>query len=265
MVIYQITNLGNNKKYIGQTTQQPAVRWSQHKSTLKKNKCNNIYLQRAWNKYGENNFVFEMLEVCSTLSELNDKEWAYIQKYNTNNISEGYNIRAGGNSGGAMSSATKQKLSTIRMGKSPSNKGMKYGPQSLELRQQKSIKQRKNFVAYPTIISPDGIEYTIDTVKGFCKEHNLYHRRLFGVLSGEVIQHRGWYIKGTDSHRAKQLENRNAWRNNKIVRRIMSPAGIIYEFSHLTNFCKSHGLSAGKVSELFSDKRKKHKNWLSMK
>lgn len=60
--IYQIRNLINDKRYIGFTHKFNA-RWTDHKKKLNQNRHGNPHLQTAWNKYGSENFVFEILEV----------------------------------------------------------------------------------------------------------------------------------------------------------------------------------------------------------
>ncbi|MFD6209715.1 GIY-YIG nuclease family protein [Peribacillus sp. NPDC060253] len=76
--IYQILNLKNNKVYIGQTNNL-LYRRSQHFRSLKDNKHYNNYLQRAFNKFGEKLFVFEVLEYCCT-EELNVRERYWIEE-----------------------------------------------------------------------------------------------------------------------------------------------------------------------------------------
>lgn len=61
--IYQIRNLINNKVYIGQSIDL-RKRKSVHWNLLKNNKDTNIHLQRAYNKYGKENFVFEIVLYC---------------------------------------------------------------------------------------------------------------------------------------------------------------------------------------------------------
>lgn len=58
--IYKITNRESGKFYIG-SSQNLEKRFRGHKNKLRRNAHNNIYLQRAWNKYGENAFKFEIL------------------------------------------------------------------------------------------------------------------------------------------------------------------------------------------------------------
>ena len=92
--IYCIENITTNKKYIGQSI-DIKNRWLHHKSELRNNKHDNDYLQNAWNKYGEDDFKFYILEHC-TIDELNDKENYYIEFCNTLDKDFGYNLKSGG-------------------------------------------------------------------------------------------------------------------------------------------------------------------------
>lgn len=62
--IYLITNTINNKHYIGSAVSFEG-RWTKHKSLLNLNKHKNKHLQNAVNKYGIDNFKFEILYTCS--------------------------------------------------------------------------------------------------------------------------------------------------------------------------------------------------------
>lgn len=66
--IYRILNTLNNKFYIGSSV-DIYTRWSVHKHKLFSNKHNSIKLQRAWNKYGEQHFKFEILEICEPIRD----------------------------------------------------------------------------------------------------------------------------------------------------------------------------------------------------
>lgn len=90
--IYKITNIINNKCYIGQAKNYKQ-RFYTHKSNLRKNKHDNRYLQFAWNKYGEENFTFEVIDSGEDYNEL---EKHYINLYNSTDKNFGYNILKGG-------------------------------------------------------------------------------------------------------------------------------------------------------------------------
>ena len=68
---YLIMNTINGKVYIGQSTQY-SRRWTTHKRNLRKNKHENKHFQQDWNEYGEDAFVFEVIEELppDTSSEL---------------------------------------------------------------------------------------------------------------------------------------------------------------------------------------------------
>lgn len=129
--IYKITNLANNKIYIGQTIQDYEVRWNTHKSELRGNKHNNKHLQGAWNIYGENSFKFELIHIveCSTIQRrqtmLNILEKKYIRELNLLNDNFGYNIASGGNNGNNFAGKTVQEMEEIKKKWSESKKGEK--------------------------------------------------------------------------------------------------------------------------------------------
>ena len=89
--IYQIRNLINDKIYIGSAID---LKWRnrQHFSDLKYNRHFNKYLQRAYNKYGIENFIFEVLIYCDEENCLLfeqrflDYYWNKGILYNTNPI-----------------------------------------------------------------------------------------------------------------------------------------------------------------------------------
>jgi hypothetical protein len=87
--IYKIINKINGKYYVG-SSDNIKRRWYNHKIELNKNQHNNKYLQRAWNKYGENNFDFIIVESVND-DDLLNIEQKYLNIINNNrNIS--YNI-----------------------------------------------------------------------------------------------------------------------------------------------------------------------------
>lgn len=92
--IYKITNIVNNKIYVGQSV-HIQHRFSAHKSTAF-NSLDPSYdypLYRSIRKYGLENFLFEIIEEC-LIEELNIREKFWIDYYNSM-IPNGYNIAYG--------------------------------------------------------------------------------------------------------------------------------------------------------------------------
>lgn len=91
--IYCITNILNNKKYVGHSN-FIGKRWDNHKYKLRRGTHTNEHLQAAWDKYGESSFVFSILEKLPTdLSreeyEVYENKWVLHFKSHLNK--HGYN------------------------------------------------------------------------------------------------------------------------------------------------------------------------------
>ena len=65
--IYRITCTITGKFYIGSAINL-FIRWKNHRNELQRNEHGNQKLQRAWNKYGEQAFTFEVLELVLPMS-----------------------------------------------------------------------------------------------------------------------------------------------------------------------------------------------------
>lgn len=89
--IYTITNLINNKLYVG-CTFDFNKRFKSHINRLKHNKHKNQYLQKAWIKYGEENFKFEVLVECEKEFLLSEEHY-WCNLLNVHNPEFGYNIQ----------------------------------------------------------------------------------------------------------------------------------------------------------------------------
>lgn len=104
---YQIINIKNDKKYIGITEKEVSIRFKEHKSLLNKNKHPNYNLQKDWNLFGEENFVFSLIESCdyNSLEEGYEREYYLIS--NSENL---YNIAPGGQINPMYSKEIKEKM-----------------------------------------------------------------------------------------------------------------------------------------------------------
>jgi len=92
MQIYKITNLINNKIYIGKdTTSDPKYFGS------------GLLIKRAFKKYGSENFIKEVIDTSDDYNELSKKEIYWISLYNSTDRKIGYNISIGGDGGDTLS------------------------------------------------------------------------------------------------------------------------------------------------------------------
>ena len=91
--IYKITNLINNKCYIGKTLNTIQERWREHCSDYKKRDEEKRPLYSAMNKYGIENFKIEEIEQCNE-DIVNDREKYWIEYYGS--FKKGYNATLGG-------------------------------------------------------------------------------------------------------------------------------------------------------------------------
>ena len=113
MWIYKITNVQNNKVYIGQTIRPIQDRFHRHINDA----LNNIldtHFARAIRKYGKDNFIIEQIDQAQTQDELNKKEQYWIQYYNS--VQNGYNetdaiSKCGGNT---YQSKTEKEMEVIK-------------------------------------------------------------------------------------------------------------------------------------------------------
>ena len=89
--IYQIRNLVNGKIYIGSAEEFYRRKNYEHFYLLKRNKHVNRKLQRAYNKYGKQNFIFEIIEFVEDKNKLLEHEQYWMDRYNV--VKNGYNIQ----------------------------------------------------------------------------------------------------------------------------------------------------------------------------
>lgn len=104
MQIYKTTNTKNGKIYIGQ-----------HKNNDPSYLGSGTLLKRSIKKYGEENFIKEILEDnIKDINTLNERETYWITFYNATDKSIGYNIRSGGCHYEHTQETTERRLETLQ-------------------------------------------------------------------------------------------------------------------------------------------------------
>jgi group I intron endonuclease len=126
-VIYQITNMITGDYYVG-SAQSFARREWQHRYDLKRGAHKNPHMQASWNKYGEEAFVFEVLEEHPEDQDILAVENGYLHQHvgnpNCFNINrDAYQSRLGQ----ILSQDTKDAISQSRKGKHAGSNHYRHG------------------------------------------------------------------------------------------------------------------------------------------
>src|ERR1035437_583322 len=140
--IYKIKSLTDGKFYIG-SSKNITHRWNCHKRRLNNNEHDNPILQNAWNKYGENNFVCEIVELVNNIPELLfEREEYYLKILDPHK--NGYNIEIEAKGGDAITNnpnreAFIEKMKVINGGENNGMFGKKHQESSIKLQKEKAI------------------------------------------------------------------------------------------------------------------------------
>src|SRR3972149_9436038 len=110
--VYMILNRINGKKYIG-SSKDVYNRWNQHLTELRKGK-HTKHIQAAYYKYGEESFVFMVIEIIKYLDQLTTREQYWKDFYKSYDRIYGY---ASSTLGYKHTEKTKKKISLAHNGK----------------------------------------------------------------------------------------------------------------------------------------------------
>ena len=79
MGVYAIVNVFNGKRYVGSSLNVSKRIWA-HKSYLRSNNHHSSYLQNSYNKYGENSFLYLLIEKFDSEEDMRKAEEKYINE-----------------------------------------------------------------------------------------------------------------------------------------------------------------------------------------
>ena len=126
-VIYRITNMLTDDFYIGSAQSFERRAW-QHRYDLRRNGHKNPHMQASWNKYGEDAFVFEVLEEVPDGEKVLEIENKYLHAcvgqpncFNVNRDAIYSRL------GQTLSDSSKAQLSASRKGKAAGEQHYRYG------------------------------------------------------------------------------------------------------------------------------------------
>ena len=181
--IYKVTNTINGKIYIGFDSKWPRRR-NNHKSNSKTRSCK---FYSAINKYGWNNFTWELLYQSTDGKHcLNEMESYFIKQYDSFN--KGYNETLGGE--GTLGWKPPKEYREKKSQEQKGEKGFWYGKNIPD----KIRGKISNTLAKEHLLEYNGQIHKVRNLKQFCMDNNLNRRHLYAVLQGKRKHHKGWKL-----------------------------------------------------------------------
>ena len=238
--IYQVRNIINDAVYIGSILKrEPRHRWNAHKRDLRGNYHHSPHLQRAWNKYGESNFVFEILEKVD--GDVLPREQWYLDNRKKNYLPKlNYNVCwiAGNCQGRTFTKSSLQKMSKSHI-------GQKQTPKAKAQQQATWAKKCKRPYSFA---SPDGVVYNnVKNLRAFGREHGIDATSLRFLWSGRNRYSNGWTKTGVS---LPQYELR-------------SPNGTISRGMLLKTLCINAEVRYKSIHRRCIKQHKPHKGWMA--
>lgn len=245
--IYEIRNKISGKQYIGSSVDVERRR-IEHIAALQQGEHFNPHLQHSWNKWGEQNFVFDVIEEVNDRDELLAREQVYLDEgFGLDNLYNVAEIAGGGDlgyhegmKGKKHSQETRDKMSEAKEGYIPWNKG---GHLTQEHKDKLSIMQkewhgmrgnpsRESMVKmseslkewhrthehpcghakpYPAFFNTKTVELIPagNNLKNLCRELRLNYESMLDIKIGNTAQSRsGWKL-------ADKLARDKKWREKR--------------------------------------------------
>lgn len=213
--VYAIVNKIKGTVYIGSTSRTLVLRKTEHWSRLNHHTHHNLYLQRAWDKYGSSNFEFIVLQYVEARTELEEleqvlldhfrlttdvynqsllvgRDWcmlgkpfpSLINRITGEIIPSGINFSRTCRFLGINIAAIRQVANGLKL----SYRGWMLADGSRE-----SKKVKKTFPAL-TNRSTGEIVSDIENMTKFCLSKGLDRATMSGVVAGRRCQHKGWAL-----------------------------------------------------------------------
>lgn len=243
--VYKITNKINNKLYIGSTSVNLFKRKNQHFRALRLNKHYNQHLQSSYNKYREENFIFEVIEYCEK-DKCVEREQYWINFYNSTDKEMGYNICYLANStlGTKRTLEQCQNISNSLKGKLAKEKHPMWG------------KKRK-----PTMLGKKHTEESLEKMKNFQRNRKMSDKQIENLnkllenQKGESHPRYGVPISAKQKEALLKARIGSICKNRKPVEQLDLDNNLIKVYDYLSEVEK-FGFSATTICKCCKNKQK---------
>lgn len=238
--IYQIRHIESGRVYVGSAV-NPRKRWYQHSGSLRRGTHHCRYLQHAWNKYGADAFVFEIIEPVLFVEDLLVREQYWIDQLESSNPKKGFNTYAvaGSPTGTKASPETRAKQSEARRG---------VGMRAAYSVRWSAPDARAKHAAYRSAAN-------IERYKNPAERAKVSERAKARIAADP---------EGLARRAARQRATKSAptWEHPKARDySITAPDGTIYRTRNLARFCREHGLNTSGMAQTLAGRSKSHRGW----
>lgn len=251
--IYRITCTSTGKIYIGSAANL-LIRHRVHSSDLQRNVHHNPKLQRAWNKYGSESFVFEILELVLVPELLTAREQYWMDTLKPFG-KRGFNIAriAGSNRGQKRSPEAREKMRLAKLGKKLSEEHVRKSAESRRgMKCKDETKEKIRLAATGRPHSPETRE-KLRRIKLGTKHSEETRRKVAEASRGRT------HTPETMKKLSTNLNEFNAKRMVTLI--VIAPDGTEYLVHGLYPFCKQHNLSHSNLMRVAKGERAHHKGW----
>lgn len=234
--VYRIRNTVNGKAYVGSTHRTFRHRWRRHLSLLNRREHPNQHLQNAWDHYGQDAFMFEVLESVTDTHLIIEREDHWIQA-TPQHMRYNYGCAAAARLGASLSDESKQKMAESAR------------------RRWASVEERKRATTKTRAAWQDG-ETRERILRSRPKKYSELRRRaLAEQMKKRWIERPDLAAKFTEGRqKAKQVLSKQ-WPP------IISPDGTTHAPINMNEFARNHGLSGSLLRDLCHGRIKSYKGW----
>lgn len=257
--IYKITCTANGKLYVGSSVNIQR-RWFDHRVGLRRGVHHNLHLQNAWNKYGEQSFTFEIIELVMPWSII-DREQYWLDALKPYDHAIGFNIATCARPSRSGSKLSEHELKTlsIRMMGNKYTLGYKHTPESKEnMRRGRKNRTKESF-------SPEELKRIGDINRG----KNLPKETREKI--SQANKGRKPTPEQLEKIRTALAKRKGVKRSAEICAKISAgkgskyiatnPDGVDIEVVNLSRFCRDNGLSYNSMTQIAYGKYSYHNGW----
>lgn len=243
-LVYLITNIINNSRYIGYTSTSLPYRRYHHLHAAKAEKPKMV-IARAIKKYGSDNFKFQIIRDGLSIDEAWKLEERLIAE-----LKPEYNVSSGGKSPGHGVKWTEER----RLRQSAMSKGKKHSAEARAKMKASQAKVDRSHLYKSVICLDDGVIYP--STKHAAQAYGLHKARIISVCGGSLLsangRHFAYYRNDFSNEdrvaRLKAIAYRKEHRldgSNKVTRRSVICAADGKQYPSVRAAAAAYGLKAG--------------------